>query len=63
MQLELVTHLYKQDEFDTLLSESEHICTQRKEATEKLNALQRASLIIGEICETNHVVITGSTRL
>lgn len=53
LQSELVTHLYKQDQFCTLLSESEHISLRRKEATEMLNALQKASLIIGEIRETH----------
>lgn len=53
LQSELVTHLYKQDQFTTLLSESEHISTRRKEAAEMLNALQKASLIIGEIRETH----------
>lgn len=53
LQSELVTHLYKQDQFGTLLSESEHISARRKEAAEMLAALQKASLIIGEIRETH----------
>lgn len=53
LQSELVTHLYKQDQFCTLLSESEHISARRKEAAEMLAALQKASLIIGEIRETH----------
>lgn len=53
LQSELVTHLYKSDQFGILLSESEHISTRRKEAAEMLNALQKASLIIGEIRETH----------
>lgn len=53
LQSELVTHLYKQDQFSTLLSESEHISARRKEAAEMLTALQKASLIIGEIRETH----------
>lgn len=52
LQSELVTHLYRQDGFDTLLAESEHIGGRRQEATEMVKALQRASLIIGEIRET-----------
>jgi len=53
LQSELVTHLYKQDQFCALLCESEHISARRKEAAEMLNALQKASLIIGEIRETH----------
>lgn len=53
LQSELVTHLYKQHCFDDLLSESEHIAIRRREAAEMVKALQRASLIIGEIRETH----------
>nr|CAG4649124.1 EOG090X01UE [Scapholeberis mucronata] len=53
LQSELVTHLYRQDQIDLLLSESEHIAQRRKEASDMLEALQRASLIIGEIRETH----------
>lgn len=53
LQSELVTHLYKHDQFDNLLSESEHIAIRRKEAAEMLKALQKASLIISEIRETH----------
>ncbi|XP_028968136.1 dynamin-1-like protein isoform X2 [Galendromus occidentalis] len=53
LQSELVTHLYRHDEFNTLLSESDHIGARRKEAIEMVKALQRASLIIGEIRETH----------
>lgn len=53
LQSELVTHLYKHDQFDHLLSESEHIAIRRKEAAEMLKALQKASLIISEIRETH----------
>ena len=53
LQSELVTHLYKHDQFDELLAESEHIAVRRREAAEMLKALQKASLIISEIRETH----------
>ena len=53
LQSELVSSLYKQEEIASLLSESEHIAERRKEAAEMLQALQRASQIIGEIRETH----------
>jgi len=53
LQSELVSSLYKQEEIASLLSESEHIGQRRKEAAEMLEALQKASQIIGEIRETH----------
>ncbi|XP_025107859.1 dynamin-1-like protein [Pomacea canaliculata] len=53
LQSELVSQLYKREEIETLLEESEHIAARRKEASEMLQALQRASQIIGEIRETH----------
>jgi len=53
LQSELVSSLYKQEEISSLLSESEHIGQRRKEAAEMLQALQKASHIIGEIRETH----------
>ncbi|KAI1305914.1 Dynamin-1-like protein [Halotydeus destructor] len=53
LQSELVSHLYKHDQFDDLLSESDHIAVRRREASEMLKALQKASLVIGEIRETH----------
>jgi len=53
LQSELVSSLYKQDQIDNLLSESEHIGQRRKEAAEMLQALQKASQIISEIRETH----------
>nr|CAH7729819.1 unnamed protein product [Callosobruchus chinensis] len=53
LQSELVTHLYKADNADQLLSESEHIALRRREAGDMLKALQRASHIISEIRETH----------
>ncbi|CAH8458508.1 unnamed protein product [Heterobilharzia americana] len=53
LQSELVSKLYKQDEYDILLQESERVAQRRREASEMLKALQKASLIIGEIRETH----------
>lgn len=36
LQSELVTHLYKPDQIEDLLKESENIAQQRKEASDKL---------------------------
>ncbi|GFO43923.1 dynamin-1-like protein [Plakobranchus ocellatus] len=51
LQSELVSRLYRKEEIETLLEESVHIAARRKEASEMLQALQRASQIIGEIRE------------
>lgn len=53
LQSELVTHLYKSDQADELLNESEHIAQRRKEAADMLKALQQAGHIISEIRETH----------
>jgi len=53
LQSELVTHLYKHDQFADLLQESEHIAVRRREAAEMLKALQKANQIISEIRETH----------
>ncbi|CAG0883365.1 unnamed protein product [Cyprideis torosa] len=53
LQSELVSQLYKADQIDELLQESEHIAQRRKDAAEMLLALQKASQIIGEIRETH----------
>ena len=53
LQSELVSSLYKADQIESLLSESEHIGQRRKEAAEMLEALQKASQIISEIRETH----------
>ena len=52
LQSELVSHLYQHEKLEGLLEESDHITEKRKEAAEKLKALQRASEIISEIRET-----------
>ncbi|ESO12075.1 hypothetical protein HELRODRAFT_105218 [Helobdella robusta] len=53
LQSELVSHLYKQEEIDKLLEESEQIAARRREAAETLKALQKAGQIISEIRETH----------
>ncbi|OWF42330.1 dynamin-1-like protein [Mizuhopecten yessoensis] len=53
LQSELVSQLYKKEEFEYLLEESHHVSARRKEAQDMLKALQRASHIIGEIRETH----------
>uniref|UniRef100_A0A8C4NMT0 Dynamin-1-like protein n=1 Tax=Eptatretus burgeri TaxID=7764 RepID=A0A8C4NMT0_EPTBU len=53
LQSELVGQLYRQQLLDELLTESEDMATRRKEATDMLQALQKASQIISEIRETH----------
>ncbi|KAK2588506.1 hypothetical protein KPH14_001083 [Odynerus spinipes] len=53
LQSELVTHLYKSDQAEALLNESEHIAVRRKEASDMLKALTQAGHIISEIRETH----------
>jgi len=53
LQSELVSSLYKADQIENLLCESEHIGQRRSEASEMLGALQKASQIISEIRETH----------
>ncbi|XP_050777567.1 dynamin-1-like protein isoform X5 [Gopherus flavomarginatus] len=52
LQSQLVGQLYKQELLDMLLTESEDMAQQRKEAAGLLQALQRASQTISEIQET-----------
>ncbi|XP_023931840.1 dynamin-1-like protein isoform X3 [Lingula anatina] len=53
LQSELVSQLYKKEQIDRLLEESEHIAARRKEAQEMLKALNQAGQIISEIRETH----------
>ncbi|XP_043480680.1 dynamin-1-like protein [Leptopilina heterotoma] len=53
LQSELVTHLYKSDQAEALLNESEHIAVRRKETANMLKALTQAGHIISEIRETH----------
>ncbi|CAL1687976.1 unnamed protein product [Lasius platythorax] len=53
LQSELVTHLYKSDQVEALLIESEHIAVRRKETADMLKALTLAGHIISEIRETH----------
>ncbi|KAK1150561.1 dynamin-1-like protein isoform X2 [Acipenser oxyrinchus oxyrinchus] len=52
LQSELVGQLYKQSKLEELLSESQDTARQRREADAMLQALQKASLIISEIRDT-----------
>ncbi|KAH9284715.1 Dynamin-1-like protein [Echinococcus granulosus] len=51
LQSELVSSLYKIDEYDGLLKESENVAQRRREASEMLKGLQRANQIISEVRE------------
>ncbi|XP_050426841.1 dynamin-1-like protein [Adelges cooleyi] len=53
LQSELVTHLYKSEQVEELLNESEHISKRRKDAVDMLKALQNANNIISEIREVH----------
>nr|CAG4643752.1 EOG090X01UE [Lepidurus arcticus] len=53
LQSELVSRLYRTEQIDSLLEESEHIAQRRKEAANMLQTLQKASHIISEIRETH----------
>nr|XP_033341398.1 dynamin-1-like protein isoform X1 [Megalopta genalis] len=53
LQSELVTHLYKSDQAEMLLNESDHVAVKRKETADMLKALTQASHIISEIRETH----------
>uniref|UniRef100_A0A914WN66 dynamin GTPase n=1 Tax=Plectus sambesii TaxID=2011161 RepID=A0A914WN66_9BILA len=53
LQSELVRQLYKHEILDDLLAESEQTALRRKEASEMLDALNRAGQIIGEVRETH----------
>ncbi|KAK6111261.1 Dynamin central region family protein [Brugia pahangi] len=52
LQSELVQQLYKREIIEELLTESPVMAQRRKEAAEMLNALNKASSIIGEVRET-----------
>ena len=52
LQSELVASLYKNSQNEEILEESPHIATRRREASDMLEALQKASHIISEIRET-----------
>jgi len=49
---QLVNQLYRPDQFDQLLAESDEVCKHRESASAMLDALKRASDVIGEIRET-----------
>ena len=51
LQSELVSHLYKQEEIEKLLEESDHIAARRKEASEML-----------KVCYVCFVVFLGGNK-
>ena len=51
-QSELVQQLYNTENIDELLAESEQMTERRKEATEMLEALDKANKMISEVRET-----------
>ncbi|CAD5219786.1 unnamed protein product [Bursaphelenchus okinawaensis] len=53
LQSELVQQLYKENELDDLLAESELMAQRRKESAEMLAALQKAAQMISEVRETH----------
>jgi dynamin 1-like protein len=53
LQSELVRQLYKEDDFDALLAESEFKAQKRAETVEMLEALNKANQLISEIRETH----------
>ncbi|CAB3409048.1 unnamed protein product [Caenorhabditis bovis] len=52
LQSELVRQLYKPDELDDLLAETEDMAQRRRDTLETMRALQQASVIISEVRET-----------
>ncbi|EFO84428.1 hypothetical protein GCK72_013566 [Caenorhabditis remanei] len=52
LQSELVRQLYKPDEMDDLLAETEDMAQRRRDTLETMKALQQASVIISEVRET-----------
>lgn len=57
LQSELVTHLYKADNADKLLDESEHIAQRRKEAGDML----KVSDLYGVVTLCNEFFVLGIT--
>ena len=45
LQSELVTHLYKSDQAESLLNESEHIAQRRKEAADMLKVINTKTIL------------------
>lgn len=46
LQSELVTHLYKSEQVEELLNESEHICNRRKDAVDMLKVCTNIVFIV-----------------
>jgi dynamin 1-like protein len=49
MQRELLENLYKQEELDELLKESEYTIRRRKECQQMVESLTRASEIVNQV--------------
>lgn len=52
LQSELVTHLYKSDQVEALLIESEHIAVRRKETADMLKVLKKKRNSFGSVAPT-----------
>jgi len=49
MQRELMENMYKTEEFDDLLKESEHTVRRRKECQQMVESLSRAAEIVNQV--------------
>lgn len=49
MQRELLENIYKTEELDDLLKESEHTIRRRKECKQMVESLKRASEIVNQV--------------
>jgi hypothetical protein len=52
MQKELLENMYKQDELEELLKESEYTIRRRKECQQMVESLMRASEIVNQVGST-----------
>jgi vacuolar protein sorting-associated protein 1 len=52
MQKELLENMYKQDELEELLKESEYTVRRRKECQQMVESLMRASEIVNQVGST-----------
>jgi dynamin 1-like protein len=63
LQSELVTHLYKADNADQLLDESEHIAQRRKEAADMLKVSVEDLLLIFILCCTRFQALQKAAHI
>jgi dynamin 1-like protein len=59
LQSELVVHLYKSDQADELLNESEHIARQRKEAADMLKV---PSFVVDLLLQALIALVAGASK-